>query len=139
MSQDQALSAKDEKRHSWVGWVTGHRSQVTRFTQFNNKKITLALLAKRLRVKRMVTFYLVYSPYSRILLPFSETHWRPPEDSCIYQSLVESSMSWNVHQSRRRLSHWCFSPFSCDNYRIWLGYVFRIMRHTSPTIWVGPH
>ena len=102
MSQDQALSAKEEKRHFWV-------------TQFNNMKIILSGLDKRLRVKRAVTFYVVYSPYSRTLLPFSERHWRPPEDSCIYQSLAESLMSWNVHQSRMRLSHWCFSPFSCDN------------------------
>ena len=98
MSQDQALSTEEEKRHSWV-------------TQYNNGKINLSGLAKILKVRRMGTFHAVYSTYSRTLLPFSRRLWRPPEDSCIYQSLAESLMSCKVHQSRRRLSHWCFCSF----------------------------
>ena len=102
MSQDQALSTEEEKRQSWV-------------TQYNNKKLNQAELAGRLKVSRVGTFHAVYSTYSRTLLPFSRRLWRPPEDSCMYQSLAESLMSWNVHQSRRRLSHWCFSSLLCDN------------------------
>ena len=90
MSQDRALLTEEEMRHSSV-------------TQYNNGEINLSRLARKLKVSRVGTFHAVYSTYSRTLLPFSERHWRPPEDSCIYQSLAESLMSWNVHQSRMRL------------------------------------